>query len=162
MKKKFIILFLFMAMCAGGALYLSNQSVSAQPTEQQTAPVASSVYVNAEPLDLVKTPAKYLNKNVRMKATFDKFTNLGLDYNPAMRSSQEYITFLILRDDVGENIIPLSEIKLFLARKNAEKFIDLEVGDKIQIDGKVFSNALSDVWIDVSKIVVIQKKNKKA
>lgn len=160
MKKFLITLFVAFTFCFAGATYYSNQAVSAQAeTQQTTQPV---VYVSVEPLDLVKNPAKYLNKNIKMKATFDKFTNLGLDYKPAMRNSQNYISFLILRDDVGENIIPLSEMKLFLTRKSAEKYIDLEVGDKIQIEGKVFSNALSDTWIDVSKIVVIQKKNKKA
>lgn len=161
MKKNFIILFMTLALSTAGTVYFTNQTVFAQ-TEQPQQTTAATVYTSVEPLELIKNPAKYMNKNIKMKATFDKFTNLGLDYKPAMRSSQEYISFLILRDDVGENIIPLSEMKLFLTRKTAEKFIDLEVGDKIQIEGKVFSNALSDAWIDVSKIVVIQKKNKKA
>ena len=48
-------------------------------------------------------------------------------------------------------------MKLFLKRDYAEKFIDLETGDKIQIKGKVFAAALGDPWIDVNEIVVIKK-----
>lgn len=160
MKKHIAVLFTAIALATSGVTYFSNQVFATQTTSSQSA--QTPVYTSVSALDVVKTPSKYLNKNVKINATFDKFTNLGLDYKPAMRSSQNYISFLILRDDVGENIIPLSEMKLFLTRKTAEKFIDLEVGDKIQIEGKVFSSALSDAWIDVSRITVIQKKKKKA
>ena len=160
MKKKLILLALSACLTAGLTVYIAETS-NAAANNTTTAATQQIVYINATPLEIVKTPAKYLNKNVRINATFDKFTNLGLDYKPALRSSQDYISFLILRDDVNENIIPLSEMKLFLKRTVAEKFIDLEVGDKIQIEGKVFSNALSDTWIDVSKITVTKKKNPK-
>lgn len=159
MKKRLSILILSLLI-----LCFSSQNIvfSAESTNNQTVKaVQQDYFVNVKALDVVKNSNKYLNKKIRLKATFDKFTNLGLDYKPALRSSQEYISFLILRDDVGENIIPLSEMKLFLSRKMAEKFIDLETGDKIQIEGTVFSSALSDAWIDVSKIVVITKKNPK-
>ena len=160
MKKNLMIITLAMTMAFGSAVFAPINCEAA--TNNTTAvSTAQPVYITAAPLEMVKNPAKFLNKNVKINATFDKFTNLGLDYKPAMRSSQDYISFLILRDDVGENIIPLSEMKLFLKRTMAEKFIDLEVGDKIQVEGKVFSNALSDVWVDVSKITVIKKKNPK-
>ena len=48
-------------------------------------------------------------------------------------------------------------MKLFLKRDEAEKFIDLKTDDEIQIIGTVFSNALGDAWIDVSKISIIKK-----
>ena len=48
-------------------------------------------------------------------------------------------------------------MKLFLKRDYAESFIDLDTGDRIEITGKVFSNALGDPWIDVNKIVVLKK-----
>ena len=114
--------------------------------------------INTAPLSVVATPQKYLNKTVVMKATFDKFSTLGLDYKKAMRSSSDYIGFLIQRDDVDDHNVPLSEMKLFIKRDYAEKFIELDTGDKIQITGKVFSNALGDPWIDVSKITILQKK----
>lgn len=159
MKKNLIITFLSLALSLTSISAISyadnTQTQTTQTTTQQ------DYYINVKPLDVVKNPNKYLNKKIRIKATFDKFTNLGLDYKPAMRSSQEYISFLILRDDVGENIIPLSEMKLFITRKMAEKFIELETGDKIQIEGTLFSTALSDSWIDVKKITIISKKNPK-
>lgn len=110
-----------------------------------------------KPLDVVASPEKYLNKEIYMNATFDKFSILGLDYKPALRENANYIGFLIQRDDVVDHDVPLSEMKLFLKRDYAEKFVDLETGDKIQIKGKVFSNALSDPWIDVDEIVVTKK-----
>ena len=160
MKKKFLFFILILSLsiaCTSDCtqFQLTAKAESVQQNIQQ------SVFVSVDPLELVKAPNKYLKKNIKMKATFDKFTNLGLDYKPAFRSSQDYISFLILREDVGDNIIPLSEMKLFLTRKAAEKFIELEVGDKIQIEGTVFSSALSDTWIDVSKIIVLEKKKGK-
>ena len=92
-----------------------------------------------------------------MKATFDKFSTLGLDYKPAMRSSENYIGILIKRDDVVDHTIPLSEMKMFLKRDLAEKNINLEQNDKIEITGKVFSTALGDPWIDVTDIKILNK-----
>ena len=123
------------------------------------ADTSTSAPINTAPLSVVATPQKYLNKTVTMKATFDKFSTLGLDYKKAMRSSADYIGFLIQRDDVVDHNVPLSEMKLFIKRDYAEKFIELDTGDKIQITGKVFSNALGDPWIDVSKITILQKKS---
>ncbi|MBO5947369.1 hypothetical protein J6Q66_00860 [bacterium] len=158
MKKNLSILVLSLFILFFGA---SNINAVEGQNSQPKQTVQQDYFVSVKALDVVKNSNKYLNKKVRIKATFDKFTNLGLDYSPAMRSSQDYISFLILRDDVGENVIPLSEMKLFLTRKMAEKFIDLETGDKIQIEGTVFSSVLSDAWIDVSKITIISKKNPK-
>ena len=95
-----------------------------------------------------------------MNATFDKFATLGLDYKTAMRSSEEYISFLILRDD-NEHDIPLSEMKLFLKRDMAEKHIDLKTNDKVFITGKVFSDALGDPWIDVIDLYITEKAPEK-
>lgn len=119
-----------------------------------------SAPVSVNSLDVVKTPQKYLNKIVMMNASFDKFSTLGLDYKPAMRSSENYIGILIKRDDVVDHTIPLSEMKLFLKRDLAEKNINLESDDKIQITGKVFSTALGDPWIDIIDIKILQKNSK--
>ena len=67
---------------------------------------------------------------------------MGLDYKKAFRDSNSYIGFMIQRDDVKDHCVPLSELKLFLKRDYAEKFVDLNTGDKISMTGVVFSNAL--------------------
>ena len=121
---------------------------------------ANQVYTVANALDMVANPARYLNKFVTVRGKFDKFSTLGLDYTPAMRSSEDYITFLIQRSDVKDHNIPLSELKIFLKRTEAEKHIDLNAGDEVEFSGKIFSNALGDVWMDAEKFTVIsQKKN---
>ena len=130
----------------------------AQPAAVQT-PIAQAkqdIVIKVTPLAIVNSPKSYLNKSIVMNATFDKFSTLGLDYKPAYKSSEDYISFLIKRDDTEFNI-PLSEMKLFLLRKKAEKYIDLKTDDKIEIKGTVFSDALGDVWIDVNDIIITQK-----
>lgn len=113
-------------------------------------------YINAEPIAVVSSPKAYLNKIVVMKAKFDKFSTLGLDYKPAFKSSDEYISFLIKRDDTTYNI-PLSEMKLFLKRDIAEKYIDLKTDDEVEIKGLVFSDALGDAWVDVKEFKILKK-----
>lgn len=130
----------------------STKSSVATPTQTYT-------YTPVKPLDLVAHPNAFVNKRVKIRAKFDKFSSLGLDYKPAMRSSQKYITFLICRDNTT-NVIPLSELKNFLKREVAEKNIDLETGDIVEYSGLVFSNALGDVWLEVENFKVIQSKAK--
>ena len=115
---------------------------------------------NSTPLAIVVSPKSYLGKTVTFNAKFDKFSTLGLDYKTAYKSSEEYISFLIKRDDTVHDI-PLSELKLFLKREMAEKFVDLKLNDEIQITGNVFSDALGDAWIDVSNLVIIKKAPEK-
>lgn len=95
------------------------EKVSAQPAAVQQ-PAAQTVA--ATPLSIVDSPKTYLNKTVIMKAKFDKFSTLGLDYKPAFKSSDDYISFLIKRDDTTHDI-PLSEMKLFLKRELAENLL---------------------------------------
>src|SRR5574344_1831820 len=165
-KNKILSLIITLILVATTAISAQNISVSQkvkapQATVQSVKKSTPQVYYqNANSLDIVNNPQNYLNKNVRIKATFDKFSTLGLDYKAAMRDSQDYLSFLIKRDDVTDHIIPLSEMKLFLKRTYAEKFIDLDTGDKIEIEGKVFSTALNDPWIDVTKLSIIYKVNK--
>ena len=132
------------------------ESVSLPTSVQQVA--QAQVLTNS--LDVVANPAKYLNKYVTIKGKFDKFSTLGLDYKPAMRSSEDYITFLIQRDDVKDHNIPLSEMKIFLKRTEAEKYIELNAGDEIQFSGRVFSNALGEVWMDAENFTVLTQKKK--
>ena len=51
-------------------------------------------------------------------------------------------------------------MKIFIKRTEAEKFIELDSGDIIEVYGKVFSTALTDPWIETEKLVIIEKKNK--
>jgi hypothetical protein len=123
-------------------------------------------YIQVSPLSVVENPDKYLNKNITFEAEYVSFSSLGLDYPPAKRDSSKYISVLIKRDDVNTNVIPLSEMKIFITRELAEKNVDIETGDKVKIEGKVFSTALGDPWVDVDtfKIISIKKsddKNKK-
>lgn len=122
--------------------------------------VKHDVIINAKSLDIVANPNKYLNKTVKMQATFDKFSTLGLDYSKALRPSDKYIGILIQRDDVLDHDVPLSEMKLFLTKELAEKNINLDTGDKIELVAKVFSNALNDPWLDVETLTVIKKVKK--
>lgn len=116
------------------------------------------VYASVSPIELVNKPSSYLGKNVKFDATFNKFSTLGLDYKPAMRSSKDYISFLVKRDDVSDHIVPLSELKIFIKRAAAEKLVDLESGDKIEVKGKVFSNALGDAWMDANEVKNLSPK----
>lgn len=149
-------------------LGISTQAVikapSATPAAAQkpivTATTNTPTYIKVNALDVVANPLKYLNKHVLITAKFDKFSTLGLDYKPAFRSSEKYISFLIKRDDVTNHTVPLSEMKIFMKRDEAEKYIDLNSGDVIEFGGLVFSNALSDAWIEVEKFKVISSKPK--
>jgi lysyl-tRNA synthetase class II len=114
-------------------------------------------YINTTSLNIVANPNKFLNKTVKIQATFDKFSTLGLDYKKALRPSTKYIGILIQRDDVVNHNIPLSEMKIFLTKELAEKHIDLDTGDKIELTGKVFSTALGDAWFDVETLNIIKK-----
>lgn len=132
---------------------IAEQAAVQVAIEQNTKDITSA-------LAIVNSPKAYLNKTVTINAKFDKFSTLGLDYKPAFKSSEEYISFLIKRDDTTFDI-PLSEMKLFLKRAEAEKFIDLKTNDEIQIIGQVFSDALGDAWIDVTKLTLIKKAPEK-
>ena len=158
-RVKYIKTLSIIAFCAI-AFTTSNiciDKVVAEPVAQ-TAVVSTVKHQEntVRPLDIVNNPKDFLNKTVVMNAKFDKFSILGLDYKPAFKSSEEYISFLIKRDDTNFEI-PLSEMKLFLKRDLAEKFIELKTDDEITITGTVFSDALGDAWIDVSNIVITKK-----
>ena len=151
--KKNIILSIVLSLVFG-VLVAQATTPGKSATSQQ------NKLINATSLNIVAAPNKYLNKTIKMQATFDKFSALGLDYSKALRKSSEYIGILIQRDDVVDHNIPLSEMKLFMKKEMAEKFIDLDTGDKIEITANVFSTALNDPWLDIQKLTVIQKAKK--
>ncbi len=158
--KKFKGLVLILAVALGLSVYAQNSQTLLVNTKSPAITKTAVSYTVVNPLDVVARPNFYMNKNIKIKAKFDKFSTLGLDYKPAMRSSEKYISFLIQRPDVTDHNIPLSELKIFLNRDEAEKHIDLNSGDVVEFTGKVFSNALGDAWMDVDKFTVISTKPK--
>lgn len=141
-------------------LDLTAKAAEEKPVANNTPPANANEYVAVSSLNIVNNPSAYLNKKVKFRAAFDKFSTLGLDYKPAFRDSQKYISFLIKRDDVTDHTVPLSEMKIFIKRSEAEKFIELDSGDIIEVYGKVFSDALTDAWVETDKLVVLTKKKK--
>ena len=159
--KKYIKSFFVISICA--LILTSSNSFANKVTAQTTAPTTVTAEINTQnctPLAIVASPKSFLNKTVTFNAKFDKFSTLGLDYKSAYKSSEEYISFLIKRDDTTFDI-PLSEMKLFIKRKEAEKFIELKTNDEIQVVGTVFSDALGDAWIDVTGLTLIKKAPEK-
>ena len=161
--KKYLKSAVLIVFCAGiltsGTMF--ERANAQPPAALQTPNVQQQIqYLNITPLQVVNSPNLYLNKNIVMNAKFDKFSTLGLDYKPAFKSSDDYISFLIKRDDTSFDI-PLSEMKLFLKRDTAEKFIDLKTDDEIEIKGLVFSDALGDSWIDVKELTITKKAPEK-
>lgn len=139
---------------------VTAQQIPSKTTQINQQLILNENYQTVNPLDLVARPNFYLNKNIKIKAKFDKFSTLGLDYKPAMKSSENYISFLIQRPDVTDHNIPLSELKIFIDRKEAEKYIELNSGDIVEFSGRVFSTALGDPWVEVNKFTVITTKPK--
>lgn len=162
-KIKLILLTAIISMSLGLGVDAAIKSIK-NPVNTPVAVQKTSIAapgVSCEPtnsLSIAVNPTKYLNKHVKIRARFDKFSTLGLDYKPAYRSSDKYITFLIKRDDVITHTVPLSEMKNFLSRDIAEKYIDLKPGDEIEYCGVVFSDALGDAWIEVEKFTVLNQK----
>ncbi len=126
MKNKVIMTIITGLVLAGSVLLLPQNApqpvnldiAAAQKAEIKTAqntnpPANANEYVCVKPLDVVANPDMYLNKKIKFRAAFDKFSTLGLDYKPALRDSQKYISFLIKRDDVTDHTIPLSEMRIF-------------------------------------------------
>ena len=114
MLKKYIIAFglVFSIILSGGYSIAQNQTNTAKPKTQKN--IAQEKPINTTSLEIVNNPSKYLGKRVKLQATFDKFSTLGLDYKKAMRPSTKYIGILIQRDDITDHNIPLSEMKLFM------------------------------------------------
>ncbi len=158
MNKKVTLLIIFTLMLSFlGGFY--NKALS--ENDKTEVKVQNTVAtINTTSLNIVSNPNKFLNKKVKFQASFDKFSTLGLDYKKALRPANKYIGILIQRDDVVDHDIPLSEMKLFMKKEMAEKHIDLDTGDKIEITANVFSTALNDPWLDIEELKVIKKAKK--
>ncbi len=165
MKNLFKILISLVLL--SGMLNINTIEAAPVAAPSKTTAAASNVKPNVtaikvSPLDIVNSPEKYLNKEVTFTGEFVAFTSLGLDYKPAYKDPLKYIGILIKRPDVQDHTIPLSEMKMFLTREIAEKHVDMEAGDKIEITGKVFSTALGDPWIDITTFKSLAPKKEKA
>ncbi len=145
-------------------IILSNVNITygavTAPAKQCTQQNQTLAAISVSPIEVVNNPDKYLNKNITFNAEFVAFSSLGLDYKPAFRDGAKYIGVLIRRSDVTDHTIPLSEMKIFITREMAEKYIDIEPGDRISLSGVVFSNALGDPWMEAKTFKIIEQKNK--
>ncbi|MBQ8847886.1 MAG: hypothetical protein IJ003_02985 [Candidatus Gastranaerophilales bacterium] len=159
-KKIYITLALTISLGVFCGTYNKTYSANTPVVKKPQQSVQANKTINTTSLNIVANPHKYLNKTIKMQATFDKFSTLGLDYSKALRESSKYIGILIQRDDVLDHNIPLSEMKLFMKKELAEKHIDLDTGDKIEITATVFSTALNDPWLDIKNLTVIKKAKK--
>ena len=156
--KKFWIITLALALSTGIGSVVNSQTTFVSNPTAPTATQAPLQYTTVNALAVVANPARFLKRNIRIIGKFDKFSTLGLDYPPAKRSSEDYISFLIQRPDVTNHNIPLSELKIFLKKDVAEKNIDLDAGDKVEFTGRIFSTALGDAWMDVDDFKVLTPK----
>lgn len=154
------IILLILSALSINSVFADPSATLDTPAKENSVQIPAASAICVDPVKVVDSPNFYLNKTITFDADFISFTSLGLDYNPALRKSNDYIGILIQRSDVKDHVIPLSEMKIFLNRKEAEKHVDLEQGDKIQITGTVFSTALGDPWLDIKTFKVIEKKNK--
>ena len=156
------------AVCAVAMLATSSMAYAVTQVAipaKAASKTAHSVAVKATPVGLqalLKNPQPYLHKPVVFSGTFSTFSSLGLDYKPALREAKNYVTVLLFRPDVlPAHKIPLSEVKIFIRRKESEKLPDLETNDVVTIEGIPFSTALGDVWVDLTKVTVTQKTPRK-
>ena len=59
--------------------------------------LANRAFLKVAPTDLVKTPQNYMGKDVTFEGTFNRFSDIALDYKKALRESKEYVSVLVLR-----------------------------------------------------------------
>lgn len=105
---------------------------------------------------ILDKPEEFIGKKIKIKGKFSSFTTLALDYEGAMRKSKDYISLCIFRPD---SKIPLSELKLAYPVKDAKEdpiIRELEEGDVLEINGEVFSAALSEPWVDIITIKILE------
>lgn len=101
--------------------------------------------------DLVAKPKQFLHKKVTVKGEFHSFSNLPLDYEPAMRSSKDFIGIMLARPDQKE--IPLVELKMSAPIKMFKKDdITINHGDLVTLEAKVYDIALGEPWLEITEI----------
>ena len=110
--------------------------------------------------DLIAKPSTWLEEEICFEGIFHSFSALALDYPPALRSHQKYISLTLLRPNTR---IPLSELKLVIKIKQAQKHSLLSKaveGDLVKIKGIVFADALGEPWVDIQQIKIKQLNHK--
>ena len=63
-------------------LDLTAKAAEEKPVANNTPPANANEYVAVSSLNVVNNPSAYLNKKIKFRAAFDKFSTLGLDYKP--------------------------------------------------------------------------------
>ena len=111
-------------ICTDSVNAAANAPVKPAPQTQQKVTQPQAVPVSVDALTVVNTPKAYLNKNIILNEKFDKFSTLGLDYKPAYKSSEDYISFLIKRPDTNFDI-PLSEMNILSSGMSFLKLVEL-------------------------------------
>jgi len=136
-----------------------DSSTKAAADKKEAKPVPEIVIenvVNVPAETLADHASEYLNKNVRFVSNFHSYSNIALDYKPALRPAKTYLSFLVLRNN---SKVPLSELKLAMPipkeddkSPQAKLLGELKDGDQLEITGKVFAIPLDEPWVDVLKI----------
>ena len=125
-------------------------------------PVITNV-VEVTTAKLVDNPKEFLGKNIRFQSEFFAFSNLALDYKPALRPHKTHISLLVYRP---KSKIPFSELKLAMKMPEekdpkSKLLTSLHDGDTIEVTGNVFSTALDEPWVDVLNLKVVARKKEK-
>ena len=91
---KTMFLVLFTALILTGSNFYTDK-VIAEPVAEKTVTTQEVNEQFISPHLIVNSPKSYLNQTVNIKAKFDKFSTLGLDYKSAFKSSEEYISSFV-------------------------------------------------------------------
>ena len=103
--------------------------------------------------DLVAEPQAFLNKEIVISGKFYSFSTIPLDYEKAMKSSKDFIGLILARPDMTD--IPLVELKLAAPLEMfKEQNINIEHGDIVSFEGKVYAIALGEPWLEVTSIEI--------
>lgn len=106
--------------------------------------------------ELILEPEKFLNKDLTIEGEFYSFSTIPLDYEKAMKSSKDFIGLILARPDQTE--IPLVELKLAAPLKMfKEGDLNIEHGDIISLEAKVYAVALGEPWLEVEEISLEKK-----
>jgi len=111
--------------------------------------------------DLVSQPKKFLNKEIVVSGQFYSFSTIPLDYEKAMKSSKDFIGLILARPDMTD--IPLVELKLAAPLEMfKEQDINIEHGDIVSFEAKVYAVALGEPWLEVTSIEVEEHVKKES
>jgi hypothetical protein len=139
----------------------ATKATTEKPGEKSDKPAAKAApeppienVINVTTSELVDKPREFLNKNVKFTAKFYAFSNLPLDYKPAMRPAKTHLGFLVLRPD---GHVPFSELKIAMAIPKEKEPMNqllgsLKLDDQIEVIAKQYSSQLDEPWLDVLRL----------